>query len=66
MFADTPEGAKASAFYYTLIETAKANNLEPYSYLKYVLENIATATSVEDYKQLLPWNIDKALSTNAD
>jgi len=43
LFADTPGGAKASALYYTLIETAKANGLEPYHYLKHVLENIAVA-----------------------
>ncbi len=37
LFADTPAGAKASALYYTLIETAKANGLEPYAYLIYGL-----------------------------
>jgi len=39
MFADTPEGARASMIYFTLIETAKANNLEPFSYIKHVVEN---------------------------
>ncbi len=33
LFSDSPKGAKASAIHYSLIETAKANNLEPYSYL---------------------------------
>jgi hypothetical protein len=32
LFADTPRGAKASATCYSLIETAKANGLEPYTY----------------------------------
>ena len=33
LFADTPRGAKASATVYSLIETAKANGLEPFAYL---------------------------------
>jgi hypothetical protein len=36
LFADTVNGAKASANLYGLIETAKANGLEPYRYLHYV------------------------------
>lgn len=35
LFADAPAGARASAIYYSLIETAKANDIEPYDYLKY-------------------------------
>jgi len=57
MFADTPEGAKASMIYYTLIETAKANGLEPFDYLQQVVKHIALAKNVEDYERLLPWNI---------
>ncbi len=37
LFADTPKGAKASAVLYTLVESAKANNLDVYEYLKYLL-----------------------------
>ncbi|MDP5211319.1 IS66 family transposase, partial [Microbulbifer sp. 2205BS26-8] len=36
LFSDTPRGAKASAALYGLIETAKANGLEPYDYLRRV------------------------------
>ena len=57
LFADTPAGAKASAIYYSLIETAKANVIEPYEYLKYLIENIAAADMVEAYEALLPWNM---------
>ena len=57
LFADTPAGAKASAIYYSLIETAKANDIEPYEYLKYLIENIAAADTVEAYEALLPWNM---------
>ena len=43
MVAETPRGAKASATCYSLIETAKANGLEPYAYLRHVLEQIGAA-----------------------
>lgn len=38
LFANTPSGAKASAVIYSLIETAKESNLDPYRYLCYVLK----------------------------
>lgn len=38
LFANTPRGAKASAVIYSLIETAKENDLDPYRYLCYVLK----------------------------
>ncbi len=57
LFAVTPQGAKASAIYYSLVETAKANGLEPYDYLYRVLKRLPYAESVEDYEALLPWNI---------
>jgi transposase len=42
---------------YSIIETAKANGLEPYQYLKYLFEHLPVAASLEDYEQLLPWNV---------
>ena len=57
MFADTPAGAKASAGYFTLIETAKANGVEPYAYLRTVVANIAAADTDEALEALLPWNV---------
>ena len=56
LFADTPRGAKASATVYSLIETAKANGLEPFAYLHHVLQHIGGANTVEDIEALLPWN----------
>jgi len=56
LFADTSRGAKASATFYSLIETAKANDLEPASYITYVLNHIAEADTLEKLEQLLPWN----------
>jgi len=57
LFSDTPKGAQGSATCYSLIETAKANGLEPYDYLHYVLQHIAAADTVEKLEALLPWNI---------
>jgi transposase len=39
-FSGTSEGAEASDFFYSLIETAKANGKEPYVYLKNLFKNI--------------------------
>ncbi len=58
LFSDTPRGAKASATCYSLIETAKANGLEPYQYIRHVLTQIATAKTVETVEALLPWNVN--------
>jgi transposase len=59
LFSCTPEGARASAAIYSLIETAKANDLEPYWYLKHLFENLPEAMSEEDFQALLPQQIDK-------
>ncbi len=56
LFSGTPEGAEASALIFSLIETARTNGLEPYSYLRYIFDKLPTAVSLEDYEALLPWN----------
>jgi hypothetical protein len=58
LFADTPQGAHASATCYSLIETAKANDLEPSAYIRHVLERIANADTLEKLEGLLPWNVE--------
>lgn len=55
LLSDTVHGAKASANLYSLIETAKANGLEPYAYLRRVFTELPAATTVEDIEALLPW-----------
>jgi transposase len=60
LFAATPDGAHASAALYSIIETAKANRLEPYWYLRYLFERLPTAKTVEDCKALLPQYIDRS------
>ncbi len=54
LFSDTVSGAKASANLYSLIETAKANGIEAYAYLKRVFTELPKATTVEDIEALLP------------
>lgn len=54
LFAGTPEGAQASATIYSLIESAKSNDLEPYKYLRYLFEKLPFAVTEEDYRKLLP------------
>ncbi|WP_424106288.1 transposase domain-containing protein [Pseudomonas viridiflava] len=61
LFSDTPKGATASAQLYSLVETAKANGQEPYAWLRHALERLPTATPVEDYEALLPWNCEPRL-----
>jgi hypothetical protein len=56
LFGDTPKGARASATRYTLVETAKANGLEPSKYINFILNNIAEADTVEKLQALLPWH----------
>ena len=60
LFSGRPEGASASSTLYSLIETAKANDLEPYLYLRYLFEKLPHAESDNDYIALLPYNIEKA------
>ena len=64
MFAGHPRGASASATIYSLIETAKANGLEPYRYLRFLFERLPVAQSDSDYKALLPQYADPELIIN--
>ncbi len=57
LFADTVGGANASANLYSLIETAKANGVEPYRYLLALFKQLPLAETADDYEALLPWNI---------
>lgn len=58
LFSDTPQGAQASANLYSLIETLKANKIEPYSYLCQLFEKLPLANTDEALEALLPWNLE--------
>lgn len=58
---DTLQGAEASAIIYSLAESAKANNLKPYNYFKYILEEIPKHQddkNLDFLDSLLPWSAD--------
>ena len=58
LFNGSPAGAHAGAALYGLIETAKANSIEPYKYLRYVFDQIPHAKSDDDLEVLLPHRLD--------
>lgn len=56
---DTINGAKTSAIIYSIVETAKANNLKPFDYVQYLLEEIPQHMDDTDcsfLENLLPWS----------
>jgi hypothetical protein len=59
LFSASVKGVEASANLYSLIETAKANGLEPYAYLRYLFTELPKAETVQAIEALLPGNIDK-------
>ena len=57
LFADTPKGAAASAAVYSLVETARANGLEVFSYLQELLANMTQWDHTDEYPEdLMPWS----------
>ena len=59
MFSDSVAGARASANFYSLIETAKANGLEPWAYLLRLFTNLPAAKNPEDIDVLLPQRLTR-------
>ena len=57
LFAQNVDGIDATCFFYSLIETAKDNGINPEKYLEHVLTYGPSARN-EDFSSLLPWNAD--------
>ena len=58
LFCDTPKGAESSAIVYSLVESAKANGIEPFAYLQHVLVQLpylGKTHSHEELESLMPW-----------
>lgn len=58
LFAKSPKGATAGGIAFSIIETAKANDLKPFHYLNYIFEKLSNI-DLEDYDALdacLPWS----------
>jgi transposase len=64
LFSHSVAGAHAAATIYSIIETCKYHHIEPYDYLRYVLEALPQCNTLEDYEKLLPYTIDKQLLIN--
>ena len=64
LFSDTPAGAEASAVIYSLVQSAKANGVEPYLWLFRVLRDLPAAQTVDDVEALLPWNLNMQALTS--
>ncbi|HNW35689.1 MAG TPA: IS66 family transposase [Candidatus Ozemobacteraceae bacterium] len=60
LFSGSPRGADASATLYSIIETAKANNIEPYAYLRLLFNEISSARTEADLHSLLPQYLDRS------
>ena len=59
LFSASPKGAEASATIYSIIETCKANGLEPYTYLTYLFEklpNLDFKNHPELLQQVMTWS----------
>ncbi|MBU7008901.1 transposase domain-containing protein, partial [Phosphitispora fastidiosa] len=57
LFANTPNGARASAIYYSLIVSAKENGLNPFEYLTWIFKNapnLGKTGYVSELKDFLP------------
>lgn len=57
LFSQTANGAQASAIFYSIVETAKANGLVPFDYIMVCLNELCQPAP--DIDSLLPWNFKK-------
>ena len=58
LFSNTDGGAEVSSVMYTLAQNAKLNNINEMDYIWALLDRIPSCSTEEDWKKLLPWNID--------
>jgi transposase len=59
IFCGSPEGARASACVYSLVETAKANGLNPYKYLEFILSRLPGSNlknNLNVLELMMPWD----------
>lgn len=61
LFANSVDGANAAATIFSIIETCKHHKVEPYNYLRYVLNLLPQCRTMDDYEKLLPYKIDQSL-----
>jgi len=68
MFSNTAKGAKASALIYSIVETAKVNNLRVHAYLQFLFTELKDMDEISDDKldALMPWAEDLPASCRID
>ena len=54
LFNASVDGANTSDVLYSLIETAKANDMKPFAYLRNISDKVPRAQNVDDFEELLP------------
>jgi transposase len=59
LFADSVEGAEAAAIIYSLIETCKHHDVQPYYWLRHALQTLPSCQTLTEFEALLPFNIYK-------
>ena len=57
LFSGTFAAAQRSALILSIVETCKANGIDPYRYLTWLFLRLPLAKTVDDYDALLPWKI---------
>ena len=64
LFSGSPKGAASSAAVYSIVETAKANGLNPHKYLQKLFEELPQMkeSGTTDLELVMPWN-DKIRKT---
>jgi len=58
LFSNTPQGARATAFYYSLVESCKAMGIDTHTYLTHVLSNSRGIVSEKEWDAMLPGSVD--------
>jgi transposase len=61
LFAATTSGAESASVLYSLIETARANGLDSYDYMHWLMLNFPKANTIDDFENLLPHNAKKLM-----
>ena len=64
LFSGNPKGADSSCGMYSLIETAKQNDLNPFDYLYFVFTMAPLVKNEQDWEALLPWNIKEDITVD--
>jgi hypothetical protein len=63
LFADSMDGMRTNATMYSLVQTAKANGINPFDYLRYLFVTIPRLENSSQIECLLPWNMPRSCGT---